>query len=200
MEKLPQRLTGYRNAYLGPLSGALRSACDCLLDLLSGRWRIATVVDAHIHRAVALRAQPRHEASPQDRGLAEARLAEQHRQALALHAPREFSDLFLAAMEVGSRLLGERREPKPRIRGIHRRRGGHGIGLRGGLNRHGARALMNSLSRCAKSGVTRPRSSSVKCSALKRSGTIAFAASVPSIATGSTNSAPSAMLRERSIA
>ncbi len=84
--------------------GVARIAC---LICSAGSGASRDVVDAHVDRAIALAAQPRHEAGAQDRGLAEARLAEQHREELALHAPRELGDLLFAAEEVTARLLGE---------------------------------------------------------------------------------------------
>ncbi len=59
---------------------------------------------------------------------------------------------------------------------------------------------MKSASRCVSSGVTCPPGSGVKCSALNLSGTNAAAAVVASMLTGRMNSAPSAMLRARSMA
>jgi hypothetical protein len=65
-----------------------RARCGKIACLICSPARGASrpVVDAHVDRAVALRAQARHEAGAQDRGLAQARLAEQHGQQLALHA------------------------------------------------------------------------------------------------------------------
>ena len=115
MQELPQRLAGGRDSGLRPLPGAARGLRDGLLDLLGRLRRIAGVVDAHIHRAIALPAQAGHQAGAQDRCLAEPRLAEQHREQLALHAARELGDFFLAAVEVAARLFGEGSEAEPRI-------------------------------------------------------------------------------------
>ena len=127
VQEFPQRFTGDRRADVRPLAGRLARAEDRLLDLLRRRWRVARVIDAHVHRAVAERAQSRHDAGAQDRRLAEARLAEQQRQELALDASSELGDLLLAPEEERARFLGERREAKPRVVGID---GGR---LRGGV-------------------------------------------------------------------
>ena len=107
MQKFPQRLALDRDAYLGPLTRAARRLSDRLFDL-HGRLRsLARVIDAHIDRAVALRAQARDEAGAQDGSFAEARLAEEHGQEFALHPARKFRDLILAPVEVGARLFRE---------------------------------------------------------------------------------------------
>ena len=183
------------DARLGPLAGVAGRLQDRLLDLLAGLRRVGGVGDAHVDRAVALAAQARHQAGAQDRGLAEPRLAEQHGEELALHAARELGDFLVAAEEEAARVLGERGEAEPRMA---RRRPPQGRCP--GLRVHDGRARVKSFRRAANSGVTAPPGSCVKCSALKRSGTSASAALVSSIVTGSTNSAPSAMLRARSIA
>ncbi len=104
-----------------PLPGLLRRARDRRLDLLRRRRRVARIIDAHVHRAIADRPQPRHDAGAQDRCLAEARLAEEQREELALHAACKLGHLLLAPVEVRPRFLGERREAEPRIFGIDRR-------------------------------------------------------------------------------
>ncbi len=107
VQELPQGLALDGDTHLGPLAGEPGAARDRFLDLLRGLGRVAAVVDAHVNRAVALAAQARHEARAQDRGLAEARLAKQYRQELALHAAGELSDLRLAAIEILACLLSE---------------------------------------------------------------------------------------------
>ncbi len=204
---------------------ASRRAEDRLLDLLGGLGRLRRIVEPHVDRAVALGPQPRHDARAQDRRLAEARLAEEDREQLALHAARELGDLLLAAVEIAARLLGERREAEPRMlrvdggvrdalsvvaRGVGLSRIGRPMGparrrrharLRLRVRRcHPLRAASRSCSRRANSGVTSPPGSRVKCTALNFSGTCASPPFVSSIVTGMMKSAPSAMLRARSIA
>src|SRR5207302_744326 len=128
-----------------------------------------------------------------DRGLAEARLTEQQRQELALHAARELGDLLLAAEEERARLLGEGSEPQPRIAFIDLT---GRIGRRQFRNRvHRERARMKSSRRCAKSAGTCPPGSWLKCSALNLSGTRASAAVVASMLTGRMNTASSGISR-----
>ena len=121
VEELPQRFTLRRDADLRPLTGLLRRAEDRGLDLLGGRRGFARIVDAHVHRAVAHRSEPRDDAGAQDRGLAEPGLPEQQCQGLALHAPRELSDFVLATVEVRARFFAERVEPEPRVLRVDRR-------------------------------------------------------------------------------
>ena len=195
VQELPERLAGGRDARLGPLAGMTCGLQDRLLDLLAGLRRVGGVGDAHVDRAIALAAQARHQAGAQDRSLAEPRLAEQHGEELALHATRELGDLLVAAEEESPRVLGERGEAEPGMAIVDR------LGTRyPGLRVHDGRARVKSCRRAANSGVTAPPGNCVKCNALKRSGTSASAALVSSMVTGSTNSAPSAMLRARSIA
>ena len=99
VQEFPQRLAGAGDAGLRPLAGVARGLQDRLLDLLAGLRRIGGVGDAHVDRAVAVPAQPRHEAGAQDRRLSEPGLAEQHGQELALHAARELGDFLVAAVE-----------------------------------------------------------------------------------------------------
>src|SRR5205807_3151586 len=198
VQKLPQRLARDRYTHLGPLARQARGLPDRLFDLLRRLGRVPAVIDAHVDRAVPLAAQTGHESGTQDRGLAEARLTEQQRQELALHAARELGDLLLAAEEERARLLGEGSEPQPRIAFIDLT---GRIGRRQLRNRvHRERARMKSSSRCAKSAGTCPPGSWLKCSALNLSGTRASAAVVASMLTGRMNNAPSAMLRTRSMA
>ena len=112
------------DAGLRPLTGVARGLQDGLLDLLAGLRRIGGVVDANIDRTVAVPAQARHEARAQDRGLAEAGLAEQHREELALHAARELGDFLLAAVEDSSRVSSVNEcEAEPGIALVHCGRG-----------------------------------------------------------------------------
>jgi hypothetical protein len=113
VQELPERLARLRGAGLRPGAGVQGLAEDRLLDLLGRRRRVAGVVQPHVDRAVALGAQPRHQAGAQDRGLTQAALAEQHGERLALHAPGELGDLLLAAVEKRARRLGERVQPQP---------------------------------------------------------------------------------------
>src|SRR6185437_16329790 len=122
MEEFPQRFAGNRDADVRPLPGRFARAEDRLLDLLARRRRVARIVDAHVDRAEAERAQPGNDAGAQDRSLAETGLAEQDRQELPLNAPRKLGDLLLAPVKELARLLGERDEPEPRVLGIDRRR------------------------------------------------------------------------------
>ncbi len=123
MQELPQRFAGHRDARLRPLAGFLRRTEDRGLDLFGGRGRFPRIVDAHVHRAVVHRPKPRHDAGAQHRGLAEARLPEQQREGLALHAPDELRYLILATVEIRARFLGEGREPEPRMLRVDRRLG-----------------------------------------------------------------------------
>src|ERR1700721_1084523 len=200
VQKFPQRLPLDRDARLRPLAAAPGGAAHRVLDLFGGLRRVPAVVDAYIDGAVALGAQTRRESGPQDGGLAETRLAEQHREELALHPARELGDLLVAPVEISPRLFRERRQSQPGIALVHRiggRIGGrHALWLRV----HCERARMKSTRRCANSGSTCPPGRCVKCSALNLSGASASAAVVASMLTGRMNSAPSAMLRTRSMA
>ncbi len=227
VEELPQRFAVDRHAGLRPLARGFGRAEDRLLDLLGGLGRLRRIIEPNVDRAIALGPQPRHDPRAQDRRLAETRLAEQDREELALNAARELGDLLLAAVEVAARLLGERREAEPRMlrvdcgvrgRAVRRRGGGVGAHAGSGIRRgpsvrrrharlrlrgrrcHPLRAASRSLSRRANSGVTSPPGSRVKCTALNLSGTCASPPFVSSIVTGMMKSAPSAMLRARSIA
>ncbi len=119
VKELPQRFARDGGARPRPLPQSFRRTEDRLLDLLRGRRRIARVVDAHVHRAEPFAPEPRHDARAQDRGLAQARLAEEDRERLPLHAPRELRDLLLAPVEELPRLLAERVEAEPRMLAIH---------------------------------------------------------------------------------
>src|SRR6185295_2850942 len=79
--------------------------------------------EAHVDRAVAGGPKARHQAGAQDRGLAEAALAEQHGEQLSLHASRQLGDLVLAAVEESARRLAERVEAEPGLRRIDGRLG-----------------------------------------------------------------------------
>ena len=120
MQELPQGLTGDGGAALGPGAGRLGGAEDGPLDLVGGRRGMRVVVEPHIDRAKALGTETRHETSLQDGGLAEAGLAEEHGQQLALHPAAELGGLLLAAMEIATRLLGEGNESKPGMLGVDR--------------------------------------------------------------------------------
>ena len=118
VHELPQRLTLDRGAGLRPSARCERLAEHRLLDLLGGRRRVGAVVEPHVDRTIAFGSQPRHQAGAQDRGLAQAALAEQHREWLALHAACQFGDLFLAPVEVLARRFGERIQPEPGLLGV----------------------------------------------------------------------------------
>jgi len=118
VQKLPQRFARFRDADLRPVAGRPRRTEDRLLDLLGRRWRFPRIVEPHIDRAIALGPQSRDDARAQDRRLAQARLAEQDREQFALHTTAELGNLLLATVEVGARLLGERREAEPGVFGI----------------------------------------------------------------------------------
>jgi hypothetical protein len=107
VQELPQRLTLDRGAGARPRARGARLAEDRLLNLLGRRRRVAAVVESDIDRAMAFGPQARHQAGAQDRGLAQAALAEQHRERFALHASRQLGDLRLATIEVLARRLGE---------------------------------------------------------------------------------------------
>ena len=115
MQELPQRFALDRGTGRVQCPAAARGAEDRLLDLLGRRRRFRVVVEAHVDRAKALGAQARHQAGAQQRRLAEARLAEQHGEQLALHAARELGGLFVAAVEVGACLLGVGGQAEPGI-------------------------------------------------------------------------------------
>lgn len=112
VEKLPQGLARGGDARLGPRSRVGGGAQHRPFHLLRWRRRFGAVVDSHIHRAEALRAQTRHHPGAQNRRLPEARLAEEDREQLALHATAQLRDLLVATVEKGPRLLGKRREPE----------------------------------------------------------------------------------------
>src|SRR6185369_9591771 len=95
VQELPERLILDRGAGLRPRPRGECLAEHRLLDLLRRRRRLAAVVEPHVDRAVAGGPQPRNEAGAQDRGLAEAALAEQHGEELSLYASREIGDLLL---------------------------------------------------------------------------------------------------------
>ena len=105
MQELPERFAFDGRTRARPVTGLGRHLEDRLLDLLRRRRRFRRVVDADVDGTEARPAQARHQARAQQRRLAEARLAEQHGQQLALHAPREFRRLFVAAVEVGPRFF-----------------------------------------------------------------------------------------------
>ena len=148
MQELPQRLASIGHPDLGPLAGAPGGAGDGLLDLFGGLGRVTAVVDAHVDRAITLVAQTRHQAGTQYRGLAQARLAEQHRQELALHPAGEFGDLVIAAVEIGARFFGKRGQPEPRMACIDRWLGRRlGARWRPWLGIHCWRARMKSIRR-----------------------------------------------------
>jgi hypothetical protein len=199
VQELPQRLALLGRAGARPGTGGARGPEHGLLDLVGGRQRGRAVIDADIDRAVALLAEPRHHARVEDRGLAEAGLAEEHRQQLALHAARELADLLFAAVELAAGLLGEGGEAEPGMLGIDRsvdRR--RGAGIRG---RHGQASPENRRRRrAAKASPPSPAGRRVKCAALNLSGTRAVTSTVSSMQTGRMKTAPSAMLRVRSIA
>ena len=137
VEKFPERLAGLGDAGLRPVSGGRGRAQDGLFDLLGGRRGFAAVVEPHIHGAIALGPEPRHETGAEDGGFSEARLAEEDGEELALHASPEFGDLLVAPVEIGARLLGEGGEAQPGILWIdggsgNERSWGHG---KNGLNR-----------------------------------------------------------------
>jgi len=96
VQKLPERLSGVGNALLRPLSRSARGAPDRRLDLLGGLGALASIGDAHIHRAVALLTQLRDQAHAHVQGLAQPRFAKEDREELALHAPDELGDLLVA--------------------------------------------------------------------------------------------------------
>ena len=82
--------------------------------------RAPAVVYAHVHWAITLRAQARHAPGPQNRGLAETRLSEEHGEEPALHATWELRHLIFTGKEITTRLLGE--GLKPAVRRVIRRR------------------------------------------------------------------------------
>jgi hypothetical protein len=108
VQELPQRFALHCGTDLGPMAGHA-GFVDGLFDLLRGFGRSLGIVDAHVHRAIALGAQPRHQPGAQDGGLAQAGLAEQHCQQFALHAARQLGDFLVAAVEVSASVLGEGR-------------------------------------------------------------------------------------------
>ena len=118
VQELPERLALDGRAGPRPVARGLGRAEDRLLDLFGRRRRIGGVVHPHVDGAIALAAQPRHESCAQQRGLAEAGLAEQHRQELALHTTGELRGFLVAAVEVGAALLGVRGQAEPRILGV----------------------------------------------------------------------------------
>ena len=194
VQKFPQRFTVKRHAGLRPRALRFGGAKNRLLDLL-GRWhRGGAVIDTNVNRAVAFGAQTRHDTGVQDRGLAQTGLTEQHGQELSLHATRKLANLVFTTVEILTCLLGERCQAQPRVLGGD----GGGLCWRSG----GAHARLSSwaCSRSTNALAPSPLGSLVKCAALNLSGTWARTSTVSSIHTGSRNTAPSVMLRERSTA
>ena len=111
----------------------------------------------------------------------------------------ELGDLLIAAVEIAAGVLGEGRQAQPRMGVVDGAVGSPRDGRAADVV-HVERACMKSSRRRANSGVTCPPGSCVKCSDLNLSGTSASAALVASMQTGRMNTAPSAMLRERSMA
>ncbi len=146
---------------------ALCGAPDRVFDLLGGLRRIALVGDTYVHGTVVVLAQLRDEPGAQNRGLAEPRFAEQHREKLPLHSPGELGHFLVAAKEERASLFGERDEPQPRVARIDGRcergrcRGASTLGV----GSHARRAFVSSARRRANSGVTSPPWSAVACSA-----------------------------------
>jgi hypothetical protein len=205
VQELPQRLARDGGAGTRPLPLALGGAEDRLLDLLGGRRGLARVVDAHVHRAVAIAAKARHDPGTQYRGLAEARLAEEDGEELPLHAAGELADLLLAPVEEPARLLRERVETQPGVFGIDevQARGDRCDRLDARLGDRAHVATLdesNSFRRSTNPAGGSPPGMPVMCSARKRSGTRAIAALVSSMQAGRMKIAPSAMLRVRSMA
>ena len=171
VQELPERLALDGAAGLRPLARVAGRPEDRLLDLFRRRRGFRRIVDAHVHRAIAFRSQPRHDSGAQDGRLAEARLPEQDREQLALHAPAELGDLFLAAMEIAACFLRIGGQSQPGMLRVQRRR--DAAGVRRDLSAHDAprsRPDISCCSRCTNAGAGSPPRSSVMCSALKRSG------------------------------
>src|SRR5918994_4387160 len=162
------------------MARGLGRAEDRLLDLLGRRRRIERVIDAHVNGAVALAAQPRHQSSAQQRSLAEAGLAEQHRQELALNAGREFRGFLVTAVKIGATLLGVGGKPEPRVLGIDAQRADRA----GSDSIHARRPFSSSCSLRSNSGPGWPPGARVMCSARNFSGTSASDSGVWSIHTG----------------
>jgi hypothetical protein len=192
VQELPERLAFHGGAGLGPRSRGLGRKEKRALDLLGGGRGPGVIVEPHVDRAVSLGPQPRDEAGLEDGRLAEARLAEEDREELALHPPAELRDLLVAAVEETAGLLGERDQAEPGVLGVDRRQG---WGLL-----HSRWPLRNSCRRWTNSGVGSPPCSLAKCTALNFSGAMASASVVESMHTGRMKTEPSAMPRVRSTA
>jgi hypothetical protein len=196
VQELPQRLARDRRAGTGPVPRLGRHPVDRLLDLLGGRRRLGGVVDADVDRTEARTPQPGRQPRAQQRSLAEARLAEQHGQQLALHTAGKFRRLVVATVEIRAGLFRIARETQPRVFRVDGRRGAD-VRLDGS---HGRRPCMRSCRRRTNSGDGVPPGSRAMCSDLNLSGTSASCSGVSSMQTGRMNTAPSAMLRDRSTA
>ncbi|MBI5768640.1 MAG: hypothetical protein HZA93_12650 [Verrucomicrobia bacterium] len=123
MEKFPERFAGLREIAFRPRAGARRFGADGLFHLLAERRRARRVIEAEVDRAEVGAAQPRKHAGLEQRRFAEARLPEEHRERIALHATREGFDLRIATEELRALRLGERREARPGAIRVGSRRG-----------------------------------------------------------------------------
>ncbi len=136
--------------------------------------------------------------------LPETRLPKEDGKQLALHPPRKLGDLFFAPKEVGARLLGEGGKAEPRIALVD----GSGASSRAGSRMHSlaaARSLLARLHEVAQA--LREVCPHLAARQMREMQRLEFvrapapaAVSVPSMVTGRMKSAPSAMLRTRSIA
>ena len=88
VEMLPEGIVGARAGGLGLAAGVEDGAGDGGLDLLGQGRRGSRVIEANGDRQVPLGPQPREQSRLQEGGLAQARLAKEHRQILALHPPQ----------------------------------------------------------------------------------------------------------------
>ncbi|MSU25323.1 MAG: hypothetical protein EXS32_16075 [Opitutus sp.] len=129
MEKFPERLTRLGDAGLRPRAGARGGVADEGLDLFGGRRCAVAVIEADVARAIAGGAQLWEDARLQERGFAEARLAEEHRERLALDEAKERANLLVAPVEEGALGLGKRRQTGPGVGAVDGGRGNWG-GLR----------------------------------------------------------------------
>ena len=121
VEIFPER--GARDSGRGLHAMGRALGADRRVQLLGQRRRIVTQLQPHIDRQKVLLAQLREQAGPQQRGLAQAGLAEQHRQRRAPDRPQQAQHVLVAAMEIVLRGLGERQQARPGlVRGERRNR------------------------------------------------------------------------------
>jgi hypothetical protein len=110
---LPERFARVERGGIDVLARNL--AEETIAKLLDQPRRLRTDIQTHVDGQVVLLTQPREETRLQQRGLAETRLAEEHRERRVGNAAEQILSLRFTAMEVIARALLEGLEPRPRI-------------------------------------------------------------------------------------